>query len=934
MKKRKTLLLTTLLTLTLTGCNSTQTSVSSMSNSSIEETSTSLQPSSSIETSKSDEQSSSIESSSDILTSSEELSSEVSSSEYLSSSSSQVEYVITFISEYGEVPSPITYRGEPITLPELENYGYKFQGWYDGETKVTSPYTPSSSITLRAKWDKITYVYAYYNGGVEHYKLEYLAGDIFNLSDLTTPESMYVDEVECPFIYWVYEGTEIKVPNQITIGDEDLIFEAKYDMSKVPPKGHFTKNEDGSFTTTGNLAYVLAEKTEDQQAFSLEIKFNKGSKGGAGVAFRMALSGNDYAYEDEGSNYLSAVLIPASGGMQISSVTNGKFAHLSGSVMVLTKLPTAWQEKYNSAVDGSEVSAKMTVIDYGNKFELYIDGALAATYDSSNAGIDLNSYTGTGFGIRSSCKGTTYKVSETDYKKVTFINGDDSYIRYVYVGNELTDITSNSEIKNDGDDNYYYERFIGWQDSDGRLITSVTSDTVVYPKFERVSVYKVTIKFENGQDDSSSFYEYGQQVSLPENPTKQGSETNGVLIGYTFDGWYVGDTKITSDYVINQNTTIIAKYNQSNAYKVFYQSNLEDLSINPSIVADGDTLSPVIPEYNGYRFAGWYTNPELTEEYTTSSVTESFTLYAKWVKQVTITFNVDGNIITRMIDINTAYDDYPVATKETINRPNGNISSFTFDHWEADEEIITTSHVFTSDTLVKAIFKEKVLRNDVEIQDDNSAYGKYVVTGTRAVSQGVTLTNSKTYEDVRMSKGTFSYDLTFKKSSQTYNIRTLIDVEDNDLLPITGAGQQGLIFVNYSTYTGGIILGKKIAGSTNNCYEQYSSKIKSCAYKTKFDNTAVGEEITLNFRIEFTNTYIKYYIDDCLIITYGNPDITGETLYGTAFNLPASPTTHQTALDQWLKSPKDTKLGWQMWQDTTIVGGSFSMSNIKVQPME
>lgn len=44
-----------------------------------------------------------------------------------------------------------------ITLPTPTRTGYDFDGWYDGETEVNSPYTPSETVTLVAKWVAQTY---------------------------------------------------------------------------------------------------------------------------------------------------------------------------------------------------------------------------------------------------------------------------------------------------------------------------------------------------------------------------------------------------------------------------------------------------------------------------------------------------------------------------------------------------------------------------------------------------------------------------------------------------------------------------------------------------------------------------------------------------------------------------------------------------------
>lgn len=43
-------------------------------------------------------------------------------------------------------------EGESVTLPTPAKTGFTFDGWYNGETKVTSPYTPAGNVTLKAKW--------------------------------------------------------------------------------------------------------------------------------------------------------------------------------------------------------------------------------------------------------------------------------------------------------------------------------------------------------------------------------------------------------------------------------------------------------------------------------------------------------------------------------------------------------------------------------------------------------------------------------------------------------------------------------------------------------------------------------------------------------------------------------------------------------------
>ncbi|MBO0456464.1 InlB B-repeat-containing protein, partial [Enterococcus hulanensis] len=69
-----------------------------------------------------------------------------------------IKYTVTFDSAGGSTVDPITFTTEnSVTkLPEPARIGYRFLGWYDGETKVTE--LPKGTIgdkTLTAKWEKI-----------------------------------------------------------------------------------------------------------------------------------------------------------------------------------------------------------------------------------------------------------------------------------------------------------------------------------------------------------------------------------------------------------------------------------------------------------------------------------------------------------------------------------------------------------------------------------------------------------------------------------------------------------------------------------------------------------------------------------------------------------------------------------------------------------
>ena len=73
---------------------------------------------------------------------------------------------------------------------------------------------------------------------------------------------------------------------------------------------------------------------------------------------------------------------------------------------VFNKLPLSWQEKYNAAEDGANMTVRLTIRDYGTYFMVYIDDALAYTYGQNGETVDLTKFTGNGYGVRGSSNKT------------------------------------------------------------------------------------------------------------------------------------------------------------------------------------------------------------------------------------------------------------------------------------------------------------------------------------------------------------------------------------------------------------------------------------------------------------------------------------------------------------------------------------------------
>lgn len=234
--------------------------------------------------------------------------------------------------------------------------------------------------------------------------------------------------------------------------------------------------------------------------------------------------------------------------------------------------------------------------------------------------------------------------------------------------------------------------FDGWYDNEefsGNPIEKITDTTVgdlhLYAKYSYKKEQQATVKYYDGDnlitsDEGSTvqiedFDKYSltpytnKKISfeLPEKVMKK---------GYTFDGWY--DNKDLSGEALKSgeydgDSDVIELYAKFNpvSYAVTF-ANCDDAVISDEITHysyEQETLLPTDVTRNGYRFAGWYTNPDFEGEAVTNVPKDTFgdtTFYAKWdayqfkitlyVNEGTIVdFNLTGynfgDIVTLPIDI-------------------------------------------------------------------------------------------------------------------------------------------------------------------------------------------------------------------------------------------------------------------------------------------
>ena len=290
-----------------------------------------------------------------------------------------------------------------------------------------------------------------------------------------------------------------------------------------------TENVDGTFTTNDRTAALAGVGEELYSEIVMTLRFEKGKSGAVGIMFR-ASNTKDNEIE-KGQKYLSVQLSPGDGVLQVSRI-DGTFAQLTGSLVALTKLPAAWQEKYNKAESGTEIEAVLKVICGADSFTAYIDGELAYTSSEDDAAL-IASYTGTGYGLRSSTTPATYSVEYRDLYQVEYV-ADGETVAYDYLGLDasITRTLEDSEVRKD-ENGYYRNRFTGWytQAEGGTRVVTVSGNCKLYAHFERVAAEGdfVTVTFHTADGTDVQYLERGTAAVLPANPSRA---------NYAFTGWY------------------------------------------------------------------------------------------------------------------------------------------------------------------------------------------------------------------------------------------------------------------------------------------------------------------------------------------------------------------------------------------------------------
>ena len=268
-------------------------------------------------------------------------------------------------------------------------------------------------------------------------------------------------------------------------------------------------------------------------------------------------------------------------------------------------------------------------------------------------------------------------------------------------------------------------KFLGWYNGDTLWnfdANTVTESITLTAKWEALGEEDkllVTFDPDNGNDVSYVSYYADSLIEKPAVPEK---------LGYTFLGWYDGDTlwDFENDY-LTAHTTLTAKWEKDAEvafYAVSFDSNGGSAVESQSVASGGKVTQPDDPIRYNYIFDGWY-NGDTAWDFANDVVEGSLTLTAKWKEQT----------YQAVFDSNGGSDvqSQTIAVGGKITKPaDPTLTDFVFVRWLLNGAEYDFDTEVYMDTVLVAEWKPAVC--EVEFILNNQIVGR-TLTGSGGVQE-------------------------------------------------------------------------------------------------------------------------------------------------------------------------------------------------------
>ena len=486
----------------------------------------------------------------------------------------------------GETASTTVTFGSSHTLPTLTRTGYSFLGWYNGTTKVESGnWSIASNVTLTPKWQ----------AGGNTITLDANGGTVSPNSIAVSYEQVYTLPTPTwtghTFAGWYYNGTQYS--SGTWTGFSDITLTARW--------------------TTNDYSITFDDVVEIYSTATIT-----------------------YNYNYSGSTSSTVTL---TNGQTLSRPTNPT---RSGYVF------TGW---YTNSSCTTRYDFTGTITGDMTLYAGWKDMSMSYVY--TEVQIDPTDYTSSSYAYSVSTGNTS-----SSYKKHIYLVAEEAGTHYIYFKNDYSssyykyylqihNLTTGTTIRSSStvSSTSYSNQSFTCSKGDVIVIslyrynTSYTSYAYFYfsgfsspaASSATASLPAAGIEYKNNSTYIDSV-DYGANYTLPV-PTRT---------GYTFGGWYNGNTKVENGaWNIANNVTLTAKW-IANTYTVTFNPNGGSVSPTSKTATYDSSFTLPTPTWAGHTFSGWYYgSTKVTSG--TWKYTTGMTLTAKWDSvDYTISYTMNG----------------------------------------------------------------------------------------------------------------------------------------------------------------------------------------------------------------------------------------------------------------------------------------------------
>lgn len=325
-------------------------------------------------------------------------------------------------------------------------------------------------------------------------------------------------------------------------------------------------------------------------------------------------------------------------------------------------------------------------------------------------------------------------------------------------------------------------------------------------------------------------------------------ETNTFTISTTAKRAYVKSIEFLYN---NAETCTVAYYDGADVISTF--------TVDKGTTLD-ETSKPANPEKEGYVFAGWYTNVDLTDKYNFDlPVTADLKLYAKFEESVA----VETQTVTFMKDAETLFDTSVVKKGNTVGVPaEPTNDGYSFAGWYTDVKC-TTAYDFNLPVNTDiTLYAKWLAKYTVSFDTDggSTVESQTVVTGNKATKPAVNPTK-KGYNFVGWyTDNTYTTEFDFENTIITDNITIYAKFEDTSIIRLNGYTFNKISTLEGLT-TGYYVIGGYISNSNEYKY-MISDMNTTKSFKSSDDPTEFYEIKLKGNSVTIKNSKNMYIISN------------------------------------------------------------------------